>query len=88
MVTVYALFNLVNDEIYIGISNDITRRLKEHNSGKSHFTKAYKPWRVFYTELCSDYTSARSRELYFKTTTGRRELRKKLSESGLLNTEL
>ncbi len=87
MVVVYALFNLINTEIYIGITTDITRRLKEHNSGKSHYTKAYKPWQVFYTEQCPDYSSARTREIFLKTTAGRRELRKKLSASGLLNTE-
>jgi len=35
MVLVYALSNEINNEVYIGITVDIERRLKEHNSGKS-----------------------------------------------------
>ena len=87
MVFVYALSNEINSELYIGITLDIERRLKEHNSGKSRYTKAYKPWKVFYTEVCEDYSAARKREVYFKTTTGRRELKRKLKEFKLLNTE-
>jgi putative endonuclease len=87
MVIVYALSNEINNEVYIGITIDISRRLKEHNSGKSRYTKAYKPWEVFYTEVCDDYAAARTREVFFKTTVGRRELRRKLSEIKLLNTE-
>ncbi len=87
MVTVYALCNEINNEIYIGISKDVLRRLKEHNSGNNRYTKAFKPWAVFYTEMCNDYSSARKREVYFKTTSGRRELRRKLSEYNLLNIE-
>jgi putative endonuclease len=88
MVMVYALFNRMNDEIYIGITSDISRRLNEHNTGKSRYTKAYRPWQVFYSEECNDYVEARKQEVYFKTTKGRRELRKKLTDSGLLNPEL
>ena len=78
MVYVYALSNSINTEVYIGISSDPERRLKEHNQGKSRYTKAYKPWKIFYTEECDSYANARQLELYYKTTTGRREIRKKL----------
>ena len=37
-VFVYALKNQINDEIYVGISADLDRRLKEHNSGKNGYT--------------------------------------------------
>jgi putative endonuclease len=49
-VFVYALKNQINNEIYVGISSDPERRLKEHNSGKNRYTKAFKPWSIFYTE--------------------------------------
>jgi predicted GIY-YIG superfamily endonuclease len=84
MVYVYALSNKINLEIYIGISADSERRLKEHNQGKSRYTRAYRPWQKFYSEGCDSYASARKRELYFKTTSGRREIRKKLEEYNLL----
>ena len=74
MVKVYSLFNRFNEEIYIGITIDLDRRLYEQNTGKSKYTKTYKPWTVFYSEECADYLSAPKREIYFNTTTGLREL--------------
>jgi hypothetical protein len=47
-VFVYALKNQINDEIYVGISADLDRRLKEHNSGKNRYTKAFLPWTLFF----------------------------------------
>jgi putative endonuclease len=87
LVTVYALSNTINAEIYIGMTTDIVRRIKEHNSGANRYTKAYKPWKIFYTEILEDYSSARIREKYFKTTKGRREQRTRLDEFNLLNKE-
>jgi putative endonuclease len=83
-VFVYVLANLVNAELYVGISNDLNRRLKEHNAGKNRYTKAYAPWRIVYSEELGDYTSARVREKYLKSHAGKKSLRKKLIEAGSL----
>ena len=82
MVTVYALKNRVNNEIYIGMTTALDRRLNEHNKGKNRYTKAFIPWIVFYTEEHPDYATARIREKYLKTTTGRRFLRTILTNQG------
>ena len=66
-VFVYALKNQINDEIYVGISADLDRRLKEHNSGKNRYTKAFLPWTLFFTESCDSYAEARKREIYYKS---------------------
>jgi len=76
MITVYALKNQVNSEIYVGITNSLERRLIEHNSGRHRYTKAFKPWTVFYTEEHPDYSSARKREKYLKAASGKRFLKK------------
>ncbi|MBL7870937.1 MAG: GIY-YIG nuclease family protein [Cyclobacteriaceae bacterium] len=72
----YALHNFNNEEIYVGISKDVERRLAEHNLGLNRYTKAFKPWKVFYTESHPTYSSARVREKYFKNASGKRYLRK------------
>lgn len=72
MVYVYALKNNINAEIYVGITTDIKRRLKEHNSGKNRYTKAFVPWEVFYMEEQPDYIHAREREKYLKSAAGKR----------------
>ena len=78
MVTVYALSNGQNSEIYIGISMDPIRRLHEHNSGKNRYTKAFMPWVIIYQELAPDYLEARKREKYLKSAAGKKFLLKQL----------
>ena len=75
MVVVYALKNKVNNEVYVGITSCLDRRLAEHNNGKNRYTKAFLPWEVFYTEELPDYTTARRREIYLKSASGKRFLK-------------
>jgi putative endonuclease len=41
---VYFLYSDKSQKYYVGISNDITDRLKRHNNGQSLSTKAGAPW--------------------------------------------
>jgi len=41
---VYILQSRVNDSFYKGSTNDLTRRLKEHNNGEEKSTFRYRPW--------------------------------------------
>ena len=50
---------------------DLERRLKEHNAGKSKFTKAYLPWKFIYTEFIGERNEARAREKYLKSGVGK-----------------
>ncbi|HLC83846.1 MAG TPA: GIY-YIG nuclease family protein [Bacteroidia bacterium] len=50
MYYVYILQSELNDSFYKGCTNDLERRLIEHNSGKEKSTKRYLPWKlVWYT---------------------------------------
>jgi putative endonuclease len=80
MISVYALKNGINNEIYVGMTKSLSQRLKEHNQGKNRYTKAFMPWMVFYTEECPDYVTARKREKELKSTTGKRFLRDQFSK--------
>ncbi|MGE5796309.1 MAG: GIY-YIG nuclease family protein [Ignavibacteria bacterium] len=40
---VYILKSKIQEITYVGYSDNIPRRLIEHNSGKSIFTRKYKP---------------------------------------------
>ena len=47
---VYILQSQINHSFYKGSTEDLTKRLCEHNEGKSTFTKKYVPWNlVWYT---------------------------------------
>lgn len=77
---VYILKSLSAKKTYVGSTNDLPRRLSEHNSGKSTFTKTFLPWKLVYKEQFGDLQSARKREKYYKSASGRKVL-KKLLES-------
>ncbi len=47
---VYILKSNIKEITYVGHSDNIHRRLIEHNSGKSIFTKKFKPWDLIYKE--------------------------------------
>jgi putative endonuclease len=48
MSAAYRVYVLRNPEgrFYIGITGDISRRVEQHNSGKSRWTKAKGPWKL------------------------------------------
>ncbi len=65
----YYLYILENDKggYYTGTTNDIKRRLEEHNRGKSIATKKRGPWQLVYTEIFQTRSEAMKREYYIKS---------------------
>ena len=59
---VYLLESIKFDEIYTGYTDDLRRRIKEHNLGKNFSTKRYKPWKLVYYEACLNEKDAKRRE--------------------------
>lgn len=43
---VYVLKSLINNDIYIGSTEDVNNRIYRHNQGKVKSTKGYKPWKL------------------------------------------
>ena len=76
MFIIYVLKSNTTRKSYVGVTNDIKRRLKEHNSGKHFYTKRYLPWEIIHQEEFNNFKNARSRELFLKSTSGRRFLKK------------
>jgi putative endonuclease len=74
---VYVLRDNKN-KLYKGVTNNITRRLKEHRSGKTRTTSNMEDINVVYTEIYDNFPEARKRELYLKTAAGRRFLKEKI----------
>ncbi|WP_337873181.1 GIY-YIG nuclease family protein [Ignavibacterium sp.] len=72
MYTVYVLYSIDFNKIYIGQTEDVQRRLFEHNNGLlSSYTKRYKPWQIVYTEEYSTRVEAMKREKQLKSQKGR-----------------
>lgn len=77
---VYILESEVDKSWYIGYTNDITRRIQEHNNGESYYTKRKMPWRIMYYEVSFNKFDAIAREKYLKTGMGRRYLKNRLKQ--------
>jgi predicted GIY-YIG superfamily endonuclease len=75
MIEVYALVSKVNGDIYVGMAINAQNRLKEHNSGKSRYTKGLRPWILFRIENYSNWKEARVREKYLKSGVGKEFLK-------------
>ncbi|MFA6603389.1 MAG: GIY-YIG nuclease family protein [Patescibacteria group bacterium] len=68
---VYVLRSLVDRTLYIGLTSDLARRLKEHNSGYVRWTKNHRPYVMVYSEETPDRPTARKREKWLKSGCGR-----------------
>lgn len=74
MILVYVIKSQKNKFRYVGITDNLERRLLEHNSGKNTSTSFYKPFGLIYTESHQDYKEARKREKFLKSGQGRKFL--------------
>ncbi len=72
---VYCLYSDTFDRIYIGQTDNIERRFKQHSSGYVLSTKKFLPYRIIYSEEVPDRASAFRREKELKVTKGRKFLR-------------
>ena len=66
MYYVYIIKSRLSKKLYIGITVNIVKRLKEHNKGQSPATKPYTPWKIFYLEGYANEEDARDRERKLK----------------------
>ena len=80
MYTVYAIASLNRKYLYVGLTANLDQRLIRHNKGLEKTTKPYAPFILIFTELAEDRISARSREKFFKSRTGKRFLYKLIEQ--------
>ena len=66
MFYLYILKSLSDGDLYTGSTNDLKKRLIEHNSGKVFSTRLRKPLRLIYYEAYSAEIDARRREKSLK----------------------
>lgn len=64
---VYLITNWNNKVIYVGVTNNLKRRIYEHrNSIVYGFTKKYKVYKLVYFEVCDEIEGALVREKQIK----------------------
>jgi putative endonuclease len=75
---VYVLKSISHPFIYIGSTNDLERRLSEHNAGLTQSTKHYVPFEIEAFVAVKTEAKARELEKYFKTGSGKAVLKKRI----------
>ena len=78
---VYILKSSIKKWYYVGSTNRLTQRLKEHNAGKVLSTKAYRPFQLIFKKEFTLETEARSYERLLKDKRIEKERIIKLFES-------
>ena len=63
---VYILTNKNGTTLYIGVTNDLERRILEHRAGLGRFTEKYRLVKLLYYEVTGDVYAAICREKQLK----------------------
>jgi len=79
MYYVYIIKSIATGKFYTGVTENIEKRLKNHNQGGTKSTKPYKPWKIVYKEIFADKHQAYKREFYLKSPKGYLEKKSILS---------
>jgi putative endonuclease len=79
VITLYVIRSQINSELYVGITKNLTDRLKAHEMGKNKYTKGLRPWELMYKECYASYAEARIKEKYYKSGSGKEKLKEILA---------
>ncbi|RJQ27818.1 GIY-YIG nuclease family protein [Candidatus Parcubacteria bacterium] len=68
---VYILKSSKSTTLYYGYTADLKKRIKEHNDGKSSYTKPLIPWKLVWYCAFPNEKQAKDFELYLKSGSGK-----------------
>ena len=75
MYYVYALSSEKRKYIYVGLTKNLARRVKEHQTGSEVTTRPYRPFILVLVEKFKTRIEARKREKYLKSGIGKEYLK-------------
>ena len=76
---VYILISLKDpNRYYIGLTQDLQKRLKEHNVSEAGYSKRYAPWKIETYTTFNNKDLAEKFEKYLKAGSGQAFLKKRL----------
>ena len=83
MYYVYLIKSLNKNWVYIGSTDDLRKRFREHDLGLVKSTKAYRPFRLIYYEAYENKIDARKKEIELKKHGQKKEILFKQIENSL-----
>jgi len=78
MYYIYVIKSVNRNWYYVGLTNNVDRRIHQHNFGQSTATKAYCPFTLIYSKSFTDRISARDYEKFLKIRSNKEKLIKSL----------
>ena len=78
MYFVYVLKSRKDGKLYTGFTDNLERRLKDHNQGLQSSTRNRRPFDIIYYEGCINIQDAISREKYLKSGVGKKFIQNRL----------
>lgn len=76
----YILKSKKSGTLYVGSTENLKRRFKEHNKGAGGmYTRNNRPFELIYYEAYLDYKDAKASEKFFKTGYGREVFKNKVT---------
>ena len=81
---VYILQSEVNNRYYVGSTIDLERRLDEHNTGKSKYTRLTRPFKLVFVEKFENVIEARKLEYKLKKKKSRLIIEKIIKEGKII----
>lgn len=84
MYTVYVLRSIKDKNLYIGCTEDVKKRLAYHNAGRVVSTRSRVPFELIYSEQFEDKYEAYKTERFYKTATGKRQLKQSMQNCGIV----
>lgn len=75
---VYVLYSKIDNKYYIGYTEDLNRRIREHMEGRAATTSKMHDLYPIYFEACLNKTDAIVRENQLKTGFGRAYLKRRI----------
>ena len=84
MYKIYVLRSLKDDNFYIGCTSNLSKRIKEHKNKKVFSTKNRLPFKLIFSEDYKDKYEAYEMERFYKTAKGKRILKNKIRNCGVV----
>ncbi|MBA7573381.1 hypothetical protein ES708_15177 [subsurface metagenome] len=78
MFSIYVLISKKDNKFYVGYTDNLKRRIKQHNNNDVESIKYRRPLKLIYYEVCLNQKDALRREKYSITTFGKRYIRNRL----------